>query len=59
MADRSIRYLLGEVKVVLVKVDKYVYSCDFVVLEMGGGANDIPFIFGRPFFVHPQCNPEF
>lgn len=50
LADRSIREPLGIIKDVLVKVDKFLFPCDFVVLDMEtDSSNDIPIIFGRPF----------
>ena len=42
----------GIVEDVLVKVDKFYYSVDFVVLDIepvAGGTNHVPIILGRPF----------
>ncbi|XP_074335971.1 uncharacterized protein LOC141673137 [Apium graveolens] len=48
LVDKSIKYPLGVLEDVLVKVDKFVIPCDFVVLEMNEDV-DIPIILGRPF----------
>src|ERR1044072_4894531 len=44
LADRSIRYTWGVCEDVLVKVGKFVFPADFVIIDM-----DMPLIFGRPF----------
>ncbi|CAA0828832.1 Unknown protein, partial [Striga hermonthica] len=48
LADRSITYPKGIVEDVLVKIDKFIFPVDFVVLEMEED-NDVPLILGRPF----------
>lgn len=48
LADRSVKYPLGVIEDVVVKVDKFVIPCDFVVLEMDEDV-EIPIILGRPF----------
>ncbi|XP_075483622.1 uncharacterized protein LOC142523776 [Primulina tabacum] len=48
LADRSLTYPRGIVEDVLVKVDKFIFSADFVILEMEED-HDTPLIFGRPF----------
>ena len=48
MADRSLTYLRGVIKDVLVKVDKFIFPVDFVVLDMDED-QEIPLILGRPF----------
>ena len=48
MADRSIAKPRGVIEDVFVKVDKFVYPVDFVVLDMGDD-NKVPLILGRPF----------
>src|ERR1044072_8327014 len=48
MADRSIVYPRGVYEDVLVKVGKFVFPTDFVILEMDEDT-DRPLIFGRPF----------
>ena len=48
MADRSIKYPRGIIEDVLVKVDKFIFPADFVVLDMEEVTN-IPIILGRPF----------
>ncbi|XP_074374298.1 uncharacterized protein LOC141714693 [Apium graveolens] len=55
LADRSIKYPLGVLEDVLVKVDKFVISCDFVVLEMNEDVS-IPIILGRPFLATAGAN---
>ncbi|XP_073224760.1 uncharacterized protein [Cicer arietinum] len=47
-ADRSMKHPYGVVEDVLVKVDKFIFPVDFVVLDMEED-NDIPLILGRPF----------
>ena len=52
LADRSVKIPKGIVEDVLVKVDKFYYLVDFVVLDiepMAIGANYVPIILGRPF----------
>ncbi|XP_031256495.1 uncharacterized protein LOC116114490 [Pistacia vera] len=44
LADRSIKHPRGIIEDVLVKVDKFIFPVDFVVLDM-----EIPLILGRPF----------
>ena len=48
MADCSIKHPRGIVKDVLVKVDKFIFPVDFIVLDMEED-NDTPIILGRPF----------
>ncbi|XP_028798306.1 uncharacterized protein LOC114753764 [Neltuma alba] len=47
-ADRSISYPKGIVEDVLVKVDKFIFPADFIVLDCEVDWN-IPIILGRPF----------
>ncbi|XP_073133367.1 uncharacterized protein [Henckelia pumila] len=49
LADRSIAYPRGVVEDVLVKVDKFIFSAYFVILDMEED-HDAPLIFGRPCF---------
>ena len=52
LADRSVKILKGIVEDVLVKVDKFYYPVDFVVLDtepVEEGTNQVPIILGRPF----------
>ena len=48
LADRSIKYPRGVIKDVLVKVDKFIFPADFIVLVMDED-EEIPLILGRPF----------
>ncbi|XP_075515743.1 uncharacterized protein LOC142550555 [Primulina tabacum] len=48
LADRSIKYPRVVVEDVLVKVDKFIFPVDFVVLDMVED-REIPLILGRPF----------
>jgi hypothetical protein len=48
LADRSIKHPRGIIEDVLVKVDKFIYPADFIVLDMEED-RDIPIILGRPF----------
>ena len=50
--DRSVKIPKGIVEDVLVKVDKFYYPLDFVVLDtepIENGPNHVPIILGRPF----------
>ena len=52
LADRSVKIPKGIVEDVLVKVDKFYYPVDFVVLDtepIAIGPNHVPIILGRPF----------
>ena len=52
LVDRSVKILKGIVEDVLVKVDKFYYPVDFVVLDtepIENGPNHVPIILGRPF----------
>ena len=52
LADRSVKIPKGIVEDVLVKVDKFNYPVDFVVLDtepIENGPNHVPIILGRPF----------
>ena len=48
MADRSLTYPQRVIEDVLVKVDKFIFPVDFVVLDMEEDL-EIPLILGRPF----------
>lgn len=48
MADRSLKTPYGIVEDVLVKVDKFIFPVDFVILDMEEDAK-VPLILGRPF----------
>ncbi|XP_065638021.1 uncharacterized protein LOC136071088 [Quercus suber] len=48
LADRSIKYPRGVIEHVLVKVDKFIFPVDFIVLDMDED-EEIPLILGRPF----------
>ena len=48
LADRSIKHPRGVIEDVLVKVDKFIFPADFVVLDMEED-KEIPLILGRPF----------
>ena len=52
LADRLVKIPKGIVEDVLVKVDKFYYPMDFVVLDtepITSGPNHVPIILGRPF----------
>ena len=52
LADRSVKIPKGIVEDVSVKVDKFYYPVDFVVLDtepLAWGTNQLPIILGRPF----------
>src|SRR5262249_13859175 len=48
LADRSTRYPRGIIKDVIVKVDKFIFPADFVILDMEESF-EVPLIVGRPF----------
>ncbi|XP_073060025.1 uncharacterized protein [Primulina eburnea] len=48
LADRSVKYPRGIIEDVLVKVDKFIFPADFVVLDMEEDL-EMPLILGRPF----------
>ena len=53
LADHSVKIPKGIVEDVLIKVDKFYYLVDFVVLDtepIASGPNHVPIIQGRPFF---------
>ena len=54
MADRSLTYPKGIIEKVLVKVDKFIFSMDFVVLGMEEDKEE-PLILGRPFLATGQA----
>ena len=54
LADRSVKIPTGIVEDVLVKIDKFYYPVDFVVLDtepIAREPNHVPIILGRPFLV--------
>ncbi|XP_058784530.1 uncharacterized protein LOC131659340 [Vicia villosa] len=53
-ADHSVKKPFGIVEDVLVKVDKFVFPVDFVILEMPED-EEIPLILGRPFLETSRC----
>ncbi|XP_075479431.1 uncharacterized protein LOC142520314 [Primulina tabacum] len=48
LADRSVKYPRGVIADVLVKLDKFIFPADFVVLDMEEDM-EMPLILGRPF----------
>src|SRR5262249_54848586 len=48
LADRSVRHPRGIIKNVLVKVDKFIFPTDFVIIDMDENF-EVPLILGRPF----------
>ena len=48
LADRSLKHPRGVIEDVLVKVDKFIFLTDFIVLDMEED-KEIPIILGRPF----------
>ncbi|KAI3703995.1 hypothetical protein L1987_74196 [Smallanthus sonchifolius] len=48
LADRSVKYPRGIVENLLLKVDKFVFPADFVILDMEVD-DRVPIILGRPF----------
>ena len=55
LADRSVKISKGIFEDVLVKIDKFYYSMDFVILDtepVAEGTNQVPITLGRPFLAH-------
>ncbi|XP_014503218.1 uncharacterized protein LOC106763559 [Vigna radiata var. radiata] len=48
LTDRSVKYPYGVIEDVLVKVDKFTFPVDFVILDMEEDI-EVPLILGRPF----------
>ena len=48
LVDRSLKHPRGIIEDVLVKVDKFIFPADFIVLDMEED-KEIPIILGRPF----------
>ncbi|XP_039144038.1 uncharacterized protein LOC120281228 [Dioscorea cayenensis subsp. rotundata] len=48
LADRSLKHPRGVIEDVLVKIDKFIFPTDFIVLDMEED-KDIPILLGRPF----------
>ena len=48
LADRSLKHPRGVIEDVLVKVDKFIFPADFIVLDIEED-KEIPIILGRPF----------
>ena len=48
LADRSYQHPRGVIENVLVKVDKFIFPTDFVILDMEED-DKVPIILGRPF----------
>ncbi|XP_050897159.1 uncharacterized protein LOC127103978 [Lathyrus oleraceus] len=53
-ADHSIKKPYGIVEDALVKIDKFIFSVDFVILEIPED-EEIPLILGRPFLETGRC----
>ncbi|GJT92361.1 putative nucleotidyltransferase, ribonuclease H [Tanacetum coccineum] len=54
LADRSIKYPRGIIENLLVKVDRFVFLVDFVILDMDEDSK-VPLILGRPFLSTSRC----
>ena len=48
LANKTIRFPRGIIEDVLVKIDKFIFPVDFVVLDIEEDSN-VPLILGRPF----------
>ena len=48
LADRSLTHPRGIIEYVLVKVDKFIFPVDFIILDMEED-KEVPIILGRPF----------
>ena len=54
LVDRSLTHPRGIIEDVLVKVDKFIFPVDFIVLDMEEDT-DVPIILGRPFLATGQA----
>lgn len=54
LADMSIRFPRKIVEDILLKINKFIYLVDFVILDMVEEAKDEPLILGRLFLVKCQ-----
>ncbi|XP_024023283.1 uncharacterized protein LOC112092155 [Morus notabilis] len=54
LADRSIKHLRGIIEDVLIKVDKFIFPADFIVLDIEED-EEILIILGRPFLATGQA----
>ena len=50
LANRSHAYPKGKIEDVLVKVDKFIFPVDFIVLDFEAD-KEVPIILGRPFLI--------
>ena len=48
LADQSLAHLEGKIEDVLVRVDKFIFPADFVILDFEAD-KEVPIILGRPF----------
>ncbi|XP_057248036.1 uncharacterized protein LOC104885048 [Beta vulgaris subsp. vulgaris] len=55
LADRSIKYPIGILKNVLIKVDKFIIPVDFIILDMDEDI-EVPIILGRHFLATAGAN---
>ncbi|XP_076921175.1 uncharacterized protein LOC143582519 [Bidens hawaiensis] len=54
LADRSVKYLRGIVENMLVRIGKFIFPVDFVILDMNED-DSVPLILGRPFLATVQA----
>ncbi|XP_060961611.1 uncharacterized protein LOC133031876 [Cannabis sativa] len=54
LADRSLAHPRGVIEDVLVKVDKFIFLADFIILDMEEDSN-VPIILARPFLATGQA----
>ncbi|GJZ91779.1 retrovirus-related pol polyprotein from transposon 17.6 [Tanacetum coccineum] len=58
LVDRSIKYPIGACEILLVKINKFIFLVDFVVLEMDEDET-VPIILGRPFIATTHAVIDF
>ena len=54
LVDRSVKFPQGVIENVLVRVSRFVYPVDFVILDMEEDT-EVPLILGRPFLATAQA----
>lgn len=48
LANRSVRHPMGIIEDILIKVDRFIFPVDFLILNLDDKAK-VPWILGRPF----------
>ena len=57
LANRSLTHPRGIIEDVFVKVDKFIFLADFIILDMQED-KEVPIILGRLFLSRPESRPN-